>query len=118
MNRTTYFSTIGLAAIITVGCGSGGGSVASSAYTSQKPKMMNSTGKAPAGQEASYFPFAVGSQWTFESTMSNSSNGRQMGTKTQEVTYRLDKLAQSPTGGQDATFTVMNDGVVGDTEVW
>lgn len=117
MNRINFMSTVtGLAALSLIGCGSGSGGTASG-YVPKKPAPLADAMVKP-GDEASYYPFAVGNQWTFDSEITNSINNVTQSIKKQEVTYRLDKLVPGPHGGQDATFAVLNDGKPTNTEVW
>lgn len=117
MNRITILPAAALCAgLAVIGCGSGGGS-ASSTYVPKKPEPLKSAMVQP-GQESTYFPFAKGSQWTFDSETTRAVNGRVEMTKKQEVTYRIDNVVSAPNGGKDATFTVLNDGQVNDMEIW
>jgi len=116
MNRKIFLPlAAGIAGIAVLGCGSSGPSA--SGYVPKKPASLPSATVA-AGQEATYFPFAVGSQWTYDSQTSRSVNGHADTPKKQEITYRLDKLTKSPNGGQDATFTILTNGEINDQEVW
>src|ERR1700736_2531988 len=117
MNRLTLWPVAcGLSCLAAVGCGSGGSSAGSSYVPKKPPQLASAT--VPAGQEASYFPFTVGSQWTFDSQTTGGVNGRVQGNKKVEITYRLNQITPAPNGGQDAWFAVLNDGVLNNREVW
>lgn len=115
MNKTTILSAaLVLAASILAGCGSSGSGSASSGYVPKKTQSMPSA-IVQAGQEADYFPFTVGNQWTFSSETKTSVNGSVQPSKTEDVTYRLSELAN---GGHDAWFAVLNDTKTISREIW
>jgi len=104
MNKNTIWPiSAGLAALVLAGCSGG----AAPGYVPKKEAALPS-GIAPDGQEASYFPFAIGSQWTYDAVTQNAINGRVASNKSQ-ITYRLDKLTPMPNGGHEAYFTILDN---------
>ena len=114
MNRICYWP-IGatLAVALLAGCSGGG----ANGYVPTKPPALSAATVQP-GQEATYFPFAVDDQWTYEATSRTVINGRVFNGGAQ-ITYRLKKLTPSPDGGQDATFDILDDkNKVSSHEIW
>jgi hypothetical protein len=110
-----WLSAAGLAMVI-AGCGPKGGS-AGGGYVQKSTPPLASAMLQP-GQEANYFPLAVGNQWTFASTMVRMMNGRQQQSLKQDLTYRVVTLTPVPGGGQDAVFDVLDGGDVVDKQIW
>jgi hypothetical protein len=117
MNKSIWLASAALiAALETWGCGSGG-SASGSGYVPKKPRELESA-ILPPGQEQDYFPFSVGSQWTFESVTSQATVGQAASTNVQEITYKLAKVAPGPDGSTEATFDISENGAVLEREVW
>ncbi len=111
---TMWPLAVGAAGFVLLGCGSSGG--ASSGYVPKKAEVLKSASVAP-GQEATYFPFAVGNQWSYDKE-SVESVGNQQKQANHVVVYKLVGLKPSPGGGQDASFDVLTDDKMTSHEIW
>ncbi|HVT13371.1 MAG TPA: hypothetical protein VHE55_13980 [Fimbriimonadaceae bacterium] len=117
MNKTIILAAAIVGAALTTGCHPSGGGSGTSGYVPKKSEPLPSA-LLPAGQEADYFPFVAGNQWTFSSETKTAVNGLLQPPKTQEVTYRLSQVVPSADNGKDAWFAVMNDGKTISREIW
>ncbi len=117
MNKTITLAAAIFGAALITGCKSSGAGAGNSGYVPKKPQPLPSA-LLPEGQEADYFPFVAGNQWTFSSETKTAINGQLQPTKTQEVTYRLSQVIPSADNGKDAWFAVLNDGQTISREIW
>ncbi len=111
-----HFSAAGAAAIslLIAGCN---GNAGSAGYVPKKAPPLPSA-MAPLGEEASYFPFATGNQWTFDSEMVQMVNGRQGAPIKREITYKITKVEPGPGGSTLAYFQITDNGQVTDRQEW
>lgn len=117
MNRFKFLAGVAVAASAISGCGNKGAAASGNGYV-PKPQVPVGSAFVPAGKEASYFPLAVGNQWTFASTRFQTLNGRQEAPLTQEITYRITQIHPAKNGGTDAYFQIQNGDDVVDRQVW
>lgn len=117
MNKWGIGGAAGFAAMMVVaGCGKAGSTA--DGYVPQKPKEVAST-ILPPGQEAEYFPVAVGNQWTFQATNQQAVGTRQTKPLVMDVTYKITAVQPVPGGGKDAFIQVLDDtGKVVDRQQW
>lgn len=118
MNRFTFALAASAGACVMLGgCGGDKATAKVSSAPAAPAKPMQSA-MVPPGQEATYFPFAVGNQWTFESTLTKVVGAQQIAPVRETLTYSITKVSPAPNGGQYAQFDIFSGSKLVDKQIW
>lgn len=105
-------ATVAVAALM--GCGK---KDASAAPAPVGPTVKRASAMVEPGKEDTYFPVAVGNQWSYEAETVQGVNGRNANQKS-TITYKIEKVTNAANGGKYVQLATLENGKPLDKEVW